>query len=104
MKEVDQLEKLEEQGPLNQEQRKTLGNYKAVLQEIYKRKEIMRCQRARIKWLKERDANTAFFHRTANMRRRHNTIHSLVVGNRTKSDENNIWEHIYTYFKKIFGE
>lgn len=37
MKEVDQLEKLEEQGPLNQEQRKTLGNYKALLQEIYKR-------------------------------------------------------------------
>lgn len=49
MQQVDQLEKLEKQGPLNQEQRKTMRNYRAVLQEIYKREEIMWCQGARNK-------------------------------------------------------
>lgn len=54
--------------------------------------------------MKDGDANTTFFPRTTSMRRRHNTIHSLVVGNRTISDEDNMQEHIHRCFKKIFGE
>lgn len=52
---------------------------RARLSEIYRREEIKWCQRARHRWLKEGDANTTFFHRTTNMQRRNNYIHSLLT-------------------------
>lgn len=50
-------------------------------------------ERARCKWLKESDVNTTFFHKTASMKRRLNTILSVTT------DRGNIQEH----FRNIFG-
>lgn len=64
----------------------------------------MWCQAARCKWLKEGDANTSFFHKITNMKTRRNMINSLYTECRFISDEGEKKDHVYSYFKKIFGE
>jgi len=49
---------------------------------ILKEEEIMWRQRSRVHWLKEGDANSSYFHKIANGRRRVNAIPSL------QSDDN----------------
>lgn len=46
---------------MTEEVRKKLCNFITVLQEIYRREEIMWCQRGRSRWLKEGNANQPIF-------------------------------------------
>ncbi|KAH1237298.1 hypothetical protein GmHk_08G022286 [Glycine max] len=39
--------------------------------------EFLLRQKSRVKWFKEGDSNTAYFHKTINFRRHHNTIHGI---------------------------
>lgn len=57
-----------------------------------------------VRWLREGDANTSFFHRTANMRKRMNNIHSLVTEYGTLKDMDNLETYIHGHFRKLFGE
>ena len=41
--------------------------------------ESMLRQKARLKWLKEGDNNSNYFHRLINHRRRHNVIQGLII-------------------------
>lgn len=77
MSRIEELERQEEIRTLWEEEAESLADCCYEIIEIYKRKEIMWKQRARYKWLKEEDANTAYFHRCANMRRRTNIIDCL---------------------------
>lgn len=60
--------------------------------------EIKLCQRARLKWLKEIDANTAYLYRVANMRHGVNTIQSLTGPEGRIIVGNDIKMHIHEYF------
>ena len=55
------------------------------------------------KWVCEGDANTQFFHLVANGRRRKKTITMLESEGVTITDQNEIREAIYTYYRKLFG-
>ena len=54
-------------------------------------------------WVLEGDSNTAFFHKSANGRKRKSTIHSLEDEGVSFSGQTELREHITKYYKKLFG-
>lgn len=74
---IEYLERMEEAVQLPPLLAKEISNIRGEIKEVYKRK-IYRRQRSWEWWLKEGDTNTSSFHKLANMRRRINTIHSLI--------------------------
>lgn len=69
--------------------------YRKEIQEFYKIKEIMWCQRANSKWLKEGDANTSYFHRIANMRHMTNAVLSLSTSEGISISGEDFKNHIH---------
>ncbi|GKV21933.1 hypothetical protein SLEP1_g31856 [Rubroshorea leprosula] len=67
-------------------------------------KESMWQQKSRKMWLKEGDANTKFFHRSVNGRRRRNEICSILVNGKQLTGVTEIKEGVAEYFKNIFTE
>lgn len=59
-------------------------------------------QRARFKWLKERDANTVFFHQIASAKKRASTIDSLETVEGVIREARRLQRHVSQYFKDIF--
>ena len=57
-----------------------------------------------VKWLLEGDSNTAFFHKSANGRKRKSIIHSLEDEGVSFSEQAELREHITQYYKKLFGK
>jgi hypothetical protein len=60
-------------------------------------------QRAKIAWLKEGDANTAFFHQHAAYRRQKNVIHSLQVEGVVTSDHATMAGAAFAHFEGLLG-
>lgn len=73
------------------------------LSKIYLEEEIYWQGRSGEKWLLEGDANTAFFHGIANGRKRKSTILSLEDEGRQIEDPAELKQHIYQYYKNLFG-
>ncbi|PKA56136.1 integrator complex subunit 11 [Apostasia shenzhenica] len=74
------------------------------LNEVLEREEILWKQRARVDWLKHGDRNTAYFHSTANSRRKTNFIPFLKDDNgKTFNDNLGMQELIVDYFEKLFS-
>ncbi|KAK3226756.1 hypothetical protein Dsin_006618 [Dipteronia sinensis] len=72
------------------------------LWESLRREEQMWCQKSRIKWLKEGDRNTNFFHCMANGRRKVNFIGGVTFDGEVCSDPISIRRGIYNFFKNHF--
>ncbi|XP_058746287.1 uncharacterized protein LOC131619177 [Vicia villosa] len=62
----------------------------------------IQCQRARIKWLREEDANSNYFHGCINRRMRENDILTLEVNGRMTKEANVIKKEIFTHFQGLF--
>lgn len=60
--EIEDLEKLEEERRLTTEEMCRLLFLHKSMEEIYRMKDLIWKQRAYYRWLREGDANTAFFH------------------------------------------
>jgi hypothetical protein len=60
-------------------------------------------QRAKVRWLSEGDANTAFFHQHASYRRQKNVIHSLQVNGAVVVDHAAMAEATYDHFQALLG-
>jgi hypothetical protein len=71
----------------------------SILQE-----EICWRQKSRIRWLKEGDKCTKFFHLVANANRRNNSIDSLIVNGSPTSDPAIISDHIVSFYDSLFME
>ena len=69
-----------------------------------KRKELYWAQQSRIRWLKEGDRNTKFFHTVASNKRRKNTIGSIEVNGEKVDDPSQIKSEAVKFFKSIFRE
>jgi len=60
-------------------------------------------QRFRVQWINEGDNNTEFFHRTANGRKRCNTINSVFINGVELVDQRDLNNAFTNYFKGILG-
>ncbi|XP_071916268.1 uncharacterized protein [Coffea arabica] len=77
--------------------------HKKELKEAYKREEVYWGQKARVRWLKEGDKNTNYFHASVVERRRRNNISSLKKGDGTWCEsEHEIENEINGYFQDLF--
>lgn len=99
MQGITELEKREEITRLTSEERESLCGYRKEIQDLYKMEKIKWCQRARSKWLKEGNTNTAYFQRVANMRHRINTIQSLASPDGRIIIRDDIKTHTHEYFR-----
>ena len=64
MGDIYKLESFQEDKELSQEEVYNLQSLTTQIHQIFKKEEIMRRQRVRINWIKQRDLNITFFHKT----------------------------------------
>ena len=57
-----------------------------------------------VRWLKEGDKCTKFFHQVANVNRRNNSIESLIVNGSSTSDPVIISDYIVSFYESLFLE
>ena len=67
-----------------------------------RKEEQMWSQKSRVKWLKERDKNTKFFHCWVNGRRRMNFIREIDIDGRKVTKPIEVKEGIKDYFRNHF--
>ncbi|XVF39325.1 hypothetical protein PTKIN_Ptkin01aG0025400 [Pterospermum kingtungense] len=82
-----------------EEVRRELFSKRAELWNLYRMEERAWFQKSRIKWLREKDRNTKFFHMAATMRRRLNAIDHLEVNGALCSDPRVVKQVIVAYFE-----
>ncbi|PRQ36601.1 putative RNA-directed DNA polymerase [Rosa chinensis] len=74
------------------------------LEELALREEIFWRQRAKLKWAKEGDNNTRFFHKLVNGRRKRNVIEKLELSNGIVVEEEDlIEEEIIRFYKNLYS-
>ncbi|XP_039142274.1 uncharacterized protein LOC120279409 [Dioscorea cayenensis subsp. rotundata] len=83
----------------NQRQNELLTSLNTLL----KQEEIYWRQRSRVKWVKEGDENTKFFHAFANGRRNRNYIPRLLVNNNLVEGSKELGRTFANHFRSYFG-
>jgi hypothetical protein len=81
------------------ERRKLFGD----LWKLLKSKEVLLAQKSRVKWLKDGDSNSKYFHACLKSRERSNAIVCLKVGERWLDSSAEIIEEVLRYFKNHFS-
>lgn len=66
--------------------------------------ESLLCQKARVRWLKESDCNSKYFHSLINWKRRKNFVKGLLVDNRWVEEPMVVKRNIKEFFEKMFKE
>jgi hypothetical protein len=102
--ELKLLDSFEEIRGLSEEEKERKRRLVADLECSLLQEEICWRQKSRIRWLKEGDKCTKFFHQVANANRRHNSIDSLIVNGSVSSDPNTINSHIVNFYESLFSE
>jgi hypothetical protein len=98
------LDRFEEDKGLSEEEKERRRVLTIDLEASLLQEEISWRQKSRVRWLKEGDKCTKFFHQVANANRKNNYIESLIVNGLPTSDTNIIREHIVKYYKSLFAE
>uniref|UniRef100_A0A2N9EXD0 Reverse transcriptase domain-containing protein n=1 Tax=Fagus sylvatica TaxID=28930 RepID=A0A2N9EXD0_FAGSY len=104
MREIQQLDALEESRTLSVEERTSREDRRGELHKVMDLDEISWRQKSRVLWLKEGDRNTKFFHRMANSHRRNNFIGCLNIEGTVTSDPKEVEEGIVQYYKHLYCE
>jgi hypothetical protein len=102
-RELEELEKLEEDQPLSAFQMKRRTQIQQELLSILDKEEKYWQQRSREKWLLQGDINTSFFHRISNGCKRKRTIFSMSDGENTIQGTNDLLNHATDFYKNLFG-
>jgi hypothetical protein len=102
--EVQLLDSIEESRGLSDEEKERRCRLVSDLEGSLLQEEICWRQKSRIRWLKEGDKCTKFFHQVANANRRNNTIDSLLVNSTPISDPDAIKSHIVNFYEALFSE
>nr|CAN81837.1 hypothetical protein VITISV_001932 [Vitis vinifera] len=104
LSEIANIDAAEQEEVLSPELSAQRALRKGELEELILREEVHWTQKARVKWVKEGDCNSKFFHKVANGRRNRKFIKFLenergLVLNNTKS----ITEEILLYYEKLYS-
>ncbi|RVW69351.1 Transposon TX1 uncharacterized 149 kDa protein [Vitis vinifera] len=104
LKDLANFDAIEQDGGLTSELLDQRALRKGELEELILREEIHWRQKARVKWVKEGDCNSKFFHKVANGRRNRKYIKTLenergLVLNNAES----ITKEILLYFEKLYA-
>ena len=75
---IERIDRLEQEGNLSQDLIALRSLRRKELGDVLLKEEVHWRQSSRIKWIKEGDSNSKFFHRVANGRRKKKFINSLV--------------------------
>jgi hypothetical protein len=104
---VDELKALElatEGGGLSEEERERKSLLCRDIERTLLQEEISWKQKSRVKWLKEGDKCTKFFHLMANSNKRFNTIDFLLIDESLSSNPVAIREHVVNFYESMFAE
>lgn len=95
---------MEEVKKLSEEKREVrIADLKSELSKAYSREEIFWTQKVRVRWLKEGDRNTGFFHNSVNSRRRKNQINRMQREDGTWCfDMQEIGIEIESFYQQLF--
>jgi hypothetical protein len=104
IEELKMLDRTEETRHLTEEEKDRKRQASRELEASLLLEEISWRQKSRIRWLKEGDKCTKFFHQVANANRRNNSIESLVVNGTPTSDPTMVGNHIVNYYDSLFTE
>ena len=96
------LDRVEDSRPLTVDEERERKACQHKVAEVDLRIEMDWRQRSRLTWLSARDANTRFFHQTANGRRRQNCNRRLQIGERTFSDQSFIGQAVTDHFWEFY--
>jgi hypothetical protein len=102
--ELKSLDSIEEGRQLTEEEKARRSQISRELEASLLQDEISWRQKSRIRWLKEGDKCTKFFHQIANANRRNNHIDSLIVNGSSTSDPAILGDHIVNYYDSLFTE
>ena len=101
---MNDLDVREETHPLTTKEKLEQVNLCTDIEKLTLLKAISWRQKSRLLHLRERDANTNFFHRMANSHRRNNGIESLMVDGTLSSDQGMIADCITHFFMNLYSE
>jgi hypothetical protein len=102
--ELELLDRSEVERGLTEEEKERRRLLAFELEASLLQEEICWRQKSRVRWLKEGDKCTKFFHQVANANRRNNAIELMVVNGSTTSDPTRISDHIVDYYESLFSE
>lgn len=88
---------------LENKDRNTKQEIRLRLEELYKIKSSMLCQKARVNWQLNGEKNSKFFHRIINKRRRQNAIHFIRIDNNLVDNPRLISKEFLKHFKSFLG-
>lgn len=101
---IKELDNKDEREGLNAELKRERESLRNKFEELLFNEEMLWRQRAKIKWAKEGDNNTKFFHCLATGRRKINLIEKLVVeGGRVVEDAESIELEMIQYYKNLYS-
>jgi hypothetical protein len=100
--ELQMLDRIEEGRQLTKEEKARRSQISREVEAFILQEEICWRPKSRVRWLKEEDKCTKFFHLVANANRRNNSIESLIVDGSPTSDPAIISDHIVGYYDYLF--
>ncbi|TYJ48346.1 hypothetical protein E1A91_A01G055500v1, partial [Gossypium mustelinum] len=101
---IKMLDEISDQIVLNEGEMEELKRLNVELWEATKFKESLWRQKSRMMWLKEGDANTAFFHRAIKIKAKRKTIYKMKIGRSWCNDPNELKMKVFDFFKNHFRE
>ncbi|XP_035838173.1 uncharacterized protein LOC118485810 [Helianthus annuus] len=104
LKRLEELESMAEQRSLDQDEMEERMGCKTFITESDRLKSMDLQQKSRVRWAKEGDENTRYFHGVINANTRNNRIHGLHIDGVWVADPPLVKDHVFSYFADKFVE
>ncbi|MFS8003872.1 putative reverse transcriptase domain, fatty acid desaturase domain, acyl-CoA desaturase [Helianthus anomalus] len=102
--EMEDLELVMESGELTEEEEWILTENLKLIKEVEENKSKDIRQRSRVKWAKDGDENSRFFHSMVNCRKANNRIHGLRINGNWCSKPSIVKKSVFSFFRDKFKE
>ncbi|KAK8655662.1 hypothetical protein V6N13_108234 [Hibiscus sabdariffa] len=102
-KRIETFDERSEDSQLDEVAQEELKQCQWELWEVLKLQESLWKQKSRMKWLKEGDSNTTFFHRATKVRANRRGLNGLMIENGWTTEPDKLRRQFYGYFKNHFS-